>query len=161
MKDQILIFNQMLERQFHAAKRARGNRPAGVGPAPAPAEVGVFATRGAAEAGSSALEHGDASAVPRVMEASDDAKNGRHPPGLLGDASHFASPMPSEFPPPEMDGLAGGLGASFFPRNFSLSELSVDLRDAGDGDLPSFAVHEEDAIGQIGLKRNFSDLSDL
>ena len=70
-------------------------------------------------------------------------------------------------PPPESDflqtkqSLAGDAGASFFPRTFSLSELSVDLRDGGDGDLPAFAVHEEDAIGQIGLKRNFSDLSDL
>lgn len=150
----------MLERQFHAARRARGNHPAGVGPA-SEAE-NAFAARGAAAAaGSSALERGDASTVPGVMETFDDAKNERHPPGLLGDPSHFASPMPSEFPPPESDGLAGGLGASVFPRNFSLSELSVDLRDGGDGDLPNFAVHEEDAIGQIGLKRNFSDLSDL
>jgi hypothetical protein len=138
----------MLERQFHAAKRARGFRVAGedVGPATA--------------AGGSALEHGGAEAMPRVtLPTSDDAKHSYSP--LFGDASHFASPMPSEFPPPESDGLAGDAGASFFPRTFSLSELSVDLRDGGDGDLPAFAVHEEDAIGQIGLKRNFSDLSDL
>ena len=144
----------MLERQFHAAKRARGFRVAGedVGPATA--------------AGGSALEHGGAEAMPRVtLPTSDDAKHGHSP--LFGDASHFASPMPSEFPPPESDvgvfslNRAGDAGASFFPRTFSLSELSVDLRDGGDGDLPAFAVHEEDAIGQIGLKRNFSDLSDL
>ena len=97
--------------------------------------------------------------MPRVtLPTSDDAKHGHSP--LFGDASHFASPMPSEFPPPDGDGLAGGLGASLFPRNFSLSELTEDLRNDG-GDLPAFAVHEEDAIGQIGLKRNFSDLSDL
>ena len=140
----------MLERQFHAAKRARGFRVAGE-------EVGPAA---AAAAGGSALEHGGAEAMPRVtLPTSDDAKHGHSP--LFGDASHFTSPMPSEFPPPESDGLAPDAGASFFPRTFSLSELSVDLRDGGDGDLPGFAVHEEDAIGQIGLKRNFSDLSDL
>ena len=142
----------MLERQFHAAKRARGFRVAGE-------EVGPAA---AAAAGGSALERGSsgAEAMPRVtLPTSDDAKHSYSP--LFGDASHFASPMPSEFPPPESDGLAPDAGASFFPRTFSLSELSVDLRDGGDGDLPGFAVHEEDAIGQIGLKRNFSDLSDL
>jgi hypothetical protein len=142
LKDQIFIFNQMLERQFHAAKRAHG-------------AAEVFATRGAA-AGSSALEHAHV-AMPRMPDT-DDAKTSHSP--LFEDSTHFASPMPSEFPPPDGDGLAGGLGASLFPRNFSLSELSEDLRNDG-GDLPAFAVHEEDAIGQIGLKRNFSDLSDL
>ena len=90
----------MLERQFHAAKRARGFRVAGE-------EVGP-----AAAAGGSALEHGGAEAMPRVtLPTSDDAKHGHSP--LFGDASHFTSPMPSEFPPPESDGLAPDAGASF------------------------------------------------
>jgi hypothetical protein len=188
VKDQIIIFNQVLERQYHLT---RGGVPSQNNPA-----RGFDAMNGAHPAMNRASgDEGDARAVrgdggwrsfpvqsnPNGNE-NDVSKNDESGDALIPSPelpnpvhsmstaertrphfdAHFSTVEEgSEFVQNESDAfLPSGMGPSFFPRNFSLSDLGVDLQPTEEADLPTFAAHEEDAMPS-GLKRNFSELSDL
>ena len=186
LKDQIFIFNQMLERQYHVVGGQNGGG-ADIGRSVefrnhlSPATYGEGRGERAPELGvpmANMPSRYESGAVPMATMATPmPTGTGRDGGSALEGDNHNNQPpethskVPGVFEnsfqptPGETDhhvSLFGGHG--FFPRNFSLSDLSVDLlQTPGSDDMTNeqnfnISGNEEETIG---LKRNFSELSDL
>lgn len=164
MKDQIFVFNQMLEREYHSSRNGDGtndaspSRRATVSP-PLPAVAHALVTPVGATSG--------------VNGQHDHHPPTTHPPSVPGgvfENTFHPTPGGAEaFHGHGALGLGVGVfgdthqhGSGFFPRNFSLSDLSNDLHQtlSREDFAHHFAIAENEEE-KIGMKRNFSELSDL
>jgi len=164
LKDQIFVFNQMLEREYHSSRNGDGandaspSRRATVSP-PLPAVAHALVTPVGATSG--------------VNGQHDHHPPTTHPPSVPGgvfENTFHPTPGGAEaFHGHGALGLGVGVfgdthqhGSGFFPRNFSLSDLSNDLHQtlSREDFAHHFAIAENEEE-KIGMKRNFSELSDL
>ena len=207
LKDQIVVFNQLIERHYHmlrpnpqATMQLGSHQPVGVQdqrqtPPPPHQEQEMYSQQQGGHTAATAVlrdrDHqqreirdgmgGSTDAVPATdgdphgelgsaQGMVQPLRSAAHGEGVLAKESTFndfnAGGGLSSVLPSENDGLMGG--SHTFPRNFSLSDLSMDLQQGNDGD-PSLNLLDDNVVGPTSettsgdeeeIKRNFS-LSDV